>query len=261
MTYTGAPVIYYGDEVGMGNYTGLPKDPGNRAAMEWSDVVQPDGKTFHNPYHDSISALYRDLIRVRLNHPALRTPQIATLYRNNTDATYAYARKSSGETVIVALNDSASPKSLTIPLYGLFANGTVLRDELSGNSYTVSSGSVTLSSLDGHFGAILATSPVLAKAHVTFQVNGYVTTYGQNIYVVGSAPELGSWNTNNAVPLNWVDSDSWAGLATFTTSTGTTVQYKYIVKNPDGSIVWESDPNNSYTVPSRGDRFVTDTWR
>src|SRR5919108_3368387 len=260
MTYTGAPTIYYGDEVGMGNYTGLPKDPGNRAAMEWSDITQPDGKTFHNPYHASISALYRDLIRVRLGHSALRTPQIVTLYRNNTDVTYAYARKSSSETVIVAINNSTSPKNLTIPLYGLFGNGTVLKDELSGNSYTVSGGNVVINNLDGHFGAILVTTPVLSKPHVTFQVNGYVTSYGQNMYVVGSVPELGSWNTNNAVPLNWVDSDSWVGMVTFTTSKGTTIQYKYIVKNPNGSIIWESDPNRSYMVPNWGDRFVTDTW-
>jgi alpha-amylase len=101
---------------------------------------------------------------------------------------------------------------------------------------------------------------VLSKPHVTFQVNGYVTTFGQNMFVVGSAPELGSWNTNNAVPLNWVDSDSWAGMVTFTSSKGTTVQYKYIVKNPNGSVIWESDPNHSYAVPNWGDRFVTDTW-
>lgn len=260
MTYTGAPTIYYGDEVGMANYTGLPKDPGNRAAMEWSDITQPDGKTFHNPYHDSISALYRDLIHIRLAHPALRSPQIATLYRNNTDVTYAYARNSGSETVIVAINNSTSPKNLTIPLYGLFPDGTVLKDELSGTSYTVASGNVVINNLDGHFGAILVTTPVLSKTHVTFQVNGYVTSPGQNIYVVGSAPELGSWNTNNAVPLNWVNSNSWTGMATFTTSVGTAIQYKYIVKNPDGSIIWEGDPNNSYAVPGWGDRFITDNW-
>jgi hypothetical protein len=31
---------------------------------------------------------------------------------------------------------------------------------------------------------------------------------------------------------------------------GTTFEYKFIKKETDGSIVWESDPNRSYTVPT-----------
>jgi glucoamylase len=45
---------------------------------------------------------------------------------------------------------------------------------------------------------------------------------------------------------------------------GTTFQYKYIRKETDGSITWESDPNRSYTVPAAcGTTTATenDTWR
>jgi glucoamylase len=45
---------------------------------------------------------------------------------------------------------------------------------------------------------------------------------------------------------------------------GTTFEYKYIRKESDGSFVWESDPNRSYTVPSAcGVSTATeeDTWR
>ena len=31
----------------------------------------------------------------------------------------------------------------------------------------------------------------------------YKTTFGQNIYVVGNIPELGAWNVQSSVKLQW----------------------------------------------------------
>lgn len=31
----------------------------------------------------------------------------------------------------------------------------------------------------------------------------YVSTLGNNVYVVGSIPALGSWNPSSAVKMNW----------------------------------------------------------
>lgn len=45
---------------------------------------------------------------------------------------------------------------------------------------------------------------------------------------------------------------------------GTSFQYKFIKKGSDGSVVWESDPNRSYTVPAGCEGAtvtVADTWR
>lgn len=45
---------------------------------------------------------------------------------------------------------------------------------------------------------------------------------------------------------------------------GTTFQYKFIKKEQDGSVVWESDPNRSSTVPNGCTgvkQAVSDSWR
>jgi glucoamylase len=92
------------------------------------------------------------------------------------------------------------------------------------------------------------------------------TTYGENVYIVGSISQLGNWDTSSALPLSAskYTSSNHLWYATINLPAGTTFQYKYIRKESDGSIVWESDPNRSYTVPSGcGVSTATenDTWR
>jgi glucoamylase len=93
---------------------------------------------------------------------------------------------------------------------------------------------------------------------VTFNENA-TTYFGQNVYVVGSIPALGSWNTANAVPLSSAGYPIWS--ATVSIPSNTAFSYKYIKKNPDGSVTWESDPNRSYTTGAGGTATLNDTWR
>ena len=99
-----------------------------------------------------------------------------------------------------------------------------------------------------------------AVTRVDFTVNGFTTTVGQDLYVVGSSPELGAWDTSKAVKLNWVSASSWSGPDFFYASKGTTVQYKYIMKQ-GGTVTWETGANRSYSVPASGSGSVTDSWR
>lgn len=92
------------------------------------------------------------------------------------------------------------------------------------------------------------------------------TSYGENVFISGSISQLGSWDTSKAVALSASQYTSSNNLwfVTVNLPPGTTFQYKYIRKESDGSIVWESDPNRSYTVPSGcGVSTATekDTWR
>lgn len=100
---------------------------------------------------------------------------------------------------------------------------------------------------------------------MTFDVLA-TTSYGENVYVVGSVSALGSWDTDSAVALSadkYTSSNPlWYG--TVTLPAGESVEYKYIKKETDGSIVWESDPNRDYQVPQKCGTTtaeVDDTWR
>ncbi|MCX4975102.1 carbohydrate-binding module family 20 domain-containing protein [Streptomyces sp. NBC_00620] len=93
---------------------------------------------------------------------------------------------------------------------------------------------------------------------VTFGVNA-TTTSGTNVYVVGSIPSLGSWNTADAIPLSSASYPYWGRLAIVPKSTS--FEYKYIKKDASGNVTWESGANRTYSTGSGAGYSVTDTWK
>lgn len=91
------------------------------------------------------------------------------------------------------------------------------------------------------------------------------TSYGENVFIVGSIPQLGSWNVNNAIALSASKYTSTNNLWYVTVSlpAGSSFEYKYIRKQSDGTVRYESDPNRKYTTPSncKGEATQNDTWR
>lgn len=85
------------------------------------------------------------------------------------------------------------------------------------------------------------------------------TTFGENIFLTGSVFGLSNWEPSYSVALSSANYPTWS--VTVTLPAGTAVQYKYIRKETDGSVVWESDPNNGFTTPSSGSTTRNDSWR
>jgi glycosidase len=110
-TTKGAPLVYYGDEVGMPG----AGDPDNRRFMQW------DGYSANQTW---LLQRIQDLGTIRAAHPALRK---GTYKRLSADAdTFAFEMSGEGETVSVAINRADAAKSVA----GLPAAG--LKDELTG---------------------------------------------------------------------------------------------------------------------------------
>ena len=265
------PVMYYGNEVGLGQEFGIYHFGGGRPEyarerMPWAFYDATAPAQWQGSANTTLHNFYQDLIDVRKNNTALQSfdpATFTTVYRHNANRTYAYLRGQGTSSVLVALNDSGSSKSLTIPNIGSlpYANGTVLQDALgTGKSCTVTSGqcTITLDSTDP--AVILEPQTTGGNVTVTFTVNGYVTSYGQDMYVVGNVSELGNWDPASAVKLNWVDSDTWSGPVTFSTSAGQNIQFKFIVRQ-GGSTTWEGGSNRTYTVPSSGTGTYTGNWQ
>jgi alpha-amylase len=144
-------------------------------------------------------------------------------------------------------------------------HGTVTGGTCSGGTVTVDgSGNATVDVPSMSAVAIDANSlvsgggstPPASKVGVDFKVNA-TTYFGQNVYVTGSIPELGNWDPNSAIPLSSATYPVWD--ATVQLPANTAVQYKYIEKNPDGSVTWESGANNSLTTGSSA-MTQNDTW-
>ncbi len=245
MTYPGAPTIYYGDEVGL---TGA-NDPDNRRTYPWG---QED-----NALRNDV----KRLIRIRAVYPALRTGDIAHgAILDDAKGIYGYRRWDGTFKLLIGLNNSGSAQTLSFPTSGYLADGTRVTDLWNGGQYAVSGSRVAVP-VPATGGTILVAGAA-SDVKVTFTVQGYVTFYGQNIFVVGDAPELGFWDPAKARPLSWVNSNTWSGDVYFTDySKCRTVQYKYIVKNPDGSVIWEGGSNHTRTLPCSGTAAFNDNWQ
>ncbi len=63
------------------------------------------------------------------------------------------------ESAVVAMNNGSSSNTASIPVGGLFTDGTQLQDALSGATYTVSGGNVQVT-LAARTGVVLLPSPV-----------------------------------------------------------------------------------------------------
>lgn len=123
MTYVGAPMVYYGDEVGMWG----ANDPDCRKPMVWGEFayeperVRADGSTYSEPQsvevHEELLAHYQRLIALRHAEPALRRGMFTTLLADDAQEIYAYRRHLPGQAkgIVVILNNSAEAQQLRLP--------------------------------------------------------------------------------------------------------------------------------------------------
>ena len=124
MTYVGAPMIYYGDEVGMWG----ANDPDCRKPMVWDDLVYedevtlPDGSKKDQPdkveVNRDLLEHYRKLIALRRDLPSLRRGSFETVLIDDESQLYGFRRKLKDEEVIVILNNSNQKQEAALEVAG-----------------------------------------------------------------------------------------------------------------------------------------------
>jgi len=92
--YPGAPCIYYGDEIGLDG----KHDPDCRKSFPWDE----------SKWDKDLLEYAKEVIALRAKNPALRRGNFTRLW--SADGTYAFSRSFEGDTFIVALNASESPR-------------------------------------------------------------------------------------------------------------------------------------------------------
>ncbi|WP_327389840.1 alpha-amylase family glycosyl hydrolase [Streptomyces microflavus] len=101
--------------------------------------------------------------------------------------------------------------------------------------------------------------PGNGQSGASFGVNA-TTQLGQNIYVTGDQAALGNWNPANAPKLDPATYPVWK--LDVNLPAGTSFAYKYVRKDGQGNVTWESGANRTATVPSSGKVTLTaDVWR
>ena len=75
----------------------------------------------------------------------------------------------------------------------------------------------------------------------------YDSRWGEELFLTGNTSELGNWNINKAVPMEYAGSGIWS----VETEVTPTTEYKYFVRE-NGQIHWEEGPNR--VLPEGKDR-------
>jgi cyclomaltodextrinase len=142
MTYSGAPSVYYGDEIGMiGGH-----DPFNRGAFRWDLPETWDTDLLRD---------FRRFIALRKQRPALRRGSFAFLLAE--DGVIAHARQFKDETIIVAINTATGPRRVDLPAATLLDDGAGLDEVWSRDVARVEAGMIRNLALDPRSARVFAT--------------------------------------------------------------------------------------------------------
>ncbi len=160
MTYVGAPMIYYGDEIGMKSdkfrnphRADEGNDPYNRGTFNWDNwdeeqlnLVNTYAKLIHNRKNNKDAFVYGSFEELPiLNQQGGR--------ENNVTV---YARYGNGSVAIVALNNEAEVEMTLEALEKVgIAEGMILVDILTGKEYQYINGKLIIDSLGQNQGVVL----------------------------------------------------------------------------------------------------------
>jgi glycosidase len=123
MTYVGAPMVYYGDEVGMWG----ANDPDDRKPMIWPDITYdderalPDGSIRPLDKADEVAVNvdlrnhYKKMIGIRNTHKSLQIGDFKTLLADDQANVFAFQRKLGDEVIWVVLNNSDKEQLVVLP--------------------------------------------------------------------------------------------------------------------------------------------------
>jgi len=171
LTFIGSPVIYYGDEIGMGDNIWLEDRDGVRTPMQWDGSPNAGFSTappeqLYVPVIDdevygyqrvnvmaqraaagSLLNWMRKLIHIRKMHPVFGHGSLR-MVAAKPSAVLAYLRATADETVLVLNNLSSEPQAVTLelPAYA----GQVPVDLLSKTEYPVVTCGSYAMTLDGY---------------------------------------------------------------------------------------------------------------
>lgn len=141
MTYLGAPVVYYGEEINLirENEQGLGTTS-SFYSMDWNQ----------SNWDYSRLNFYRGISELRQKYSAVKTGVVNMLEVNSNDNYLAFARWDKKGAVITVASQNSDVKTIELNVAAAdIADGTLLTDWFTGKSYKVSGGKVTVDVIPG----------------------------------------------------------------------------------------------------------------
>ncbi len=103
MTYPGAPMVYYGDEIGMEG----GRDPDCRKTMIWDPTK----------WNAGLLEWYRKLIRIRNENPVFRRGSFKTVLIDDKRKLYGFQREDGKQTAAVVLNNLPLQQKISTSMF------------------------------------------------------------------------------------------------------------------------------------------------
>ncbi len=244
MTVRGIPAIYYGTEHYSANFSTnafgqVGSDPYNREVMP---SFAQDSEAFK---------IIQALTELRKTSPAIQQGSYSQKWLN--DDILVYERKFEDDVVLVALNRGAAT-SINVSALSLADN--YYTSLVGSDGVTVSQSSATLN-LDQNEAIVLHGKTTSGGGNtdlidVTFTCSNGYTQWGQNVYAVGSASQLGSWAPAQAVKLDPAAYPTWQ--ATIQVPSGEALEWKCLKRSESDSsalIEWQSGGNNTVNTSTQ----------
>ncbi|PLW80182.1 hypothetical protein C0585_03925 [Candidatus Woesearchaeota archaeon] len=119
-TFPGAPMVYYGDEVGLDG----ANDPDCRKPMLWDDILSDCKIDF------KLRGFYKRLISKRNKYSALRNGTFKFISHSDNEKILVYIREDKKNKIVVAFNNSSVKRKIKI-----FTKKTTFKDVLKNKQF------------------------------------------------------------------------------------------------------------------------------
>ena len=246
MTLRGVPCLFYGTEQYLNNNTNGGQDPYNRPMMNQWDT---DSHSFK---------LVRSLLTLRECNQALSFGSHRTAWIN--DDFYLYTRNFRDSAVMVMVNKAdhdhvVDAENIQMP------DGTYTC-QLTGYPVTISNSSLQNYVVQGKTAIVISVEgePVSGQVVAVFQVNGFATQPGQRLAITGSCHELGAWDHDRSFGMEYVNDNPWLATVPFDASTGSLVNYKFLVHQEGSDPIVENLITRKLVLPQQGQISVDCFW-
>ena len=246
LTLRGVPCLFYGTEQYLNNGTNGGQDPYNRPMMDQWD-------TQAHSYQ-----LVSKLLQLRSSNQALAFGSHNTAWVN--DDFYLYTRNFRDSAVMVMVNKSENDhvvdaENIHMPngVYTCLLTGfpvEILNGCLHG--YNVPGKTALVISADGQ--------PVEAPLVVVLQINGFETQPGQSLAIIGDCEELGNWDHDKSYGMEFVNENTWIATVGFRPDQAKVINYKFIVRSPNGETIVEYLINRKLIMPLEGRIAIDCYW-
>lgn len=148
MTFTGSPMIYYGDEAGMWG----ADDPDDRKPMVWPEMEFASEKNHPlpgqsrpadpNSFDDKLFFFYKKIIQMRHDNPALATGDYQPLKEAVSENTFGFVRTNDHQQVLTLFNRADHPKRIVVDANAL--NYSRFKEYFSGNILSAEEGTLEI---------------------------------------------------------------------------------------------------------------------